>query len=42
VDVRKWVASKMKPKKYGEKIAIGGDEALWPIEVKILKIGKKD
>jgi hypothetical protein len=28
VDVRKWVASKMKPKKYGEKIAIGGDEAL--------------
>lgn len=25
VDARKWVASKLKPKKYGEKLALGGD-----------------
>tara|TARA_R110000772_G_scaffold266658_1_gene389376 strand:- start:656 stop:1141 length:486 start_codon:yes stop_codon:yes gene_type:complete len=25
VDTRKWAASKLKPKKYGDKIAIGGD-----------------
>lgn len=25
VDTRKWLASKFKPKKYGEKIQVGGD-----------------
>ena len=25
VDTRKWAASKLKPKKYGDKIAVGGD-----------------
>jgi hypothetical protein len=29
IDARKWIASKLKPKKYGEKLAIGGgDEPL--------------
>lgn len=26
IDTRKWIASKLKPKKYGEKIEIGGDK----------------
>lgn len=25
VEARKWIASKLKPKKYGEKLALGGD-----------------
>ncbi len=25
VDARKWIASKLKPKKYGDKVSIGGD-----------------
>jgi len=33
VDSRKWAASKLKPKKYGEKLAIGGDESMAPIGV---------
>ncbi len=32
VDARKWMASKLRPKKYGEKIAIGGDKDLDPIQ----------
>ena len=28
VDARKWVASKLKPKRYGEKLAIGGADDL--------------
>lgn len=32
VDTRKWVASKLKPKKYGDKLAIGGGDE--PIQVK--------
>lgn len=32
VDARKWVASKLKPKKYGEKVAIGGAGDLPPIQ----------
>lgn len=31
IDARKWVASKMAPKKYGEKLAIGGDADAPPI-----------
>lgn len=26
VDARKWIASKLKPKKYGEKLELGGDQ----------------
>lgn len=32
VDARKWLASKMAPKKYGEKLAIGGADDLPPIK----------
>lgn len=42
VDIRKRAASKLKPKKYGDKLAIWWAEDLPPVEVKILKIGKKD
>jgi hypothetical protein len=33
VDTRKWAMSKMAPKKYGEKLAIGGDSDAPPIQV---------
>lgn len=32
VDARKWLASKLSPKKYGEKIAVGGADDLPPIQ----------
>lgn len=32
VDARKWLASKMAPKKYGEKIAVGGADDLPPVQ----------
>lgn len=32
VDARKWLASKLAPKKYGEKIAVGGADDLPPIQ----------
>jgi len=31
VDARKWLASKMAPKKYGDKVAIGGADDLPPV-----------
>ena len=31
VDTRKWLASKMAPKKYGDKVAIGGADDLGPV-----------
>lgn len=31
IDSRKWIASKLKPKKYGDKLAVGGDENAPPI-----------
>jgi hypothetical protein len=31
VDARKWLASKLKPKKYGEKLEIGGQLAVTPV-----------
>jgi hypothetical protein len=31
VDTRKWIASKLKPKKYGDKIGVGGAEGLPPV-----------
>lgn len=33
VDTRKWLASKLKPKRYGDKLALGGDEDASPIQV---------
>ena len=32
VDARKWYASKLAPKKYGDKLALGGAEDMPPIE----------
>lgn len=32
VDARKWLASKMAPKKYGDKLAVGGAEGLPPVK----------
>ena len=32
VDTRKWLASKMAPKKYGDKMAIGGTDDLPPVQ----------
>lgn len=32
IDARKWALSKMKPKKYGDKLAIGGDDDMPPIQ----------
>lgn len=32
VDARKWYASKLAPKKYGEKVAVGGADDLPPIQ----------
>lgn len=32
VDTRKWIASKLKPKKYGDKVAVGGAEDMPPIQ----------
>lgn len=32
VDARKWLASKMAPKKYGDKVAIGGADDLPPVQ----------
>lgn len=36
VDTRKWLASKLKPKKYGEKLELAGDESA-PFVVNITK-----
>ena len=32
IDARKWAASKLAPKKYGDKIALGGAEDLGPVK----------
>lgn len=34
VDTRKWAASKLKPKKYGDKLALGGADDLPPIQIR--------
>jgi hypothetical protein len=33
VDTRKWVMSKLLPKRYGDKIAVGGAEDLGPVQL---------
>ena len=32
IDARKWMAGKLRPKVYGEKVVIGGDDTLDPIK----------
>lgn len=32
VDARKWVAAKLKPRKYGDKLAVGGADDLPPVQ----------
>lgn len=39
VDTRKWIASKVLPKVYGDKLAIGGDEDGAPLVVTWLQSG---
>lgn len=42
IDTRKWIASKLKPKKYGDKVAIGGADDLPPVQVKEIIIRAVD
>lgn len=43
VDARKWLASKMAPKKYGEKIAVGGADDLPPVRgEQVLSLSTED
>jgi hypothetical protein len=37
IDTRKWLASKLKPKKYGDKLELGGDDNS-PLTVRILRM----
>lgn len=38
VDARKWIASKLNPKKYGDKIDVtSGNEPIQPLEFKLIK-----
>lgn len=39
-DNRKWLLSKLAPKKYGDKLALGGDDALGPLTVVVRKYGE--
>lgn len=36
VDTRKWVASKLKAKKYGDKLAVGGADDMPPLTIQIV------
>ena len=40
VDARKWYASKLAPKKYGDKLAVGGADDISPLTVVIRKFGE--
>lgn len=42
VEARKWIASKLKPKKYGDKVAIGGASDLPPVQVQEIVIRAVD
>lgn len=37
IETRKWLASKLKPKKYGDKLAVGGAEDLPPLRIQKLE-----
>ena len=41
VESRKWVASKLLPKKYGDKLALSGDKEA-PITIEVVKFAAKD
>jgi len=41
IDTKKWVASKMKPNKYGDKLGVGGLNG-GPLEVSIVNYAKKE
>lgn len=38
VDARKWMAGKLRPKKYGDKLAIGGADDLPPMQVSRIEL----
>lgn len=42
IDTRKWLASKLKPKKYGDKLAVGGAEDLPPVQIEEIRIRAVD
>jgi hypothetical protein len=42
IDSRKWLASKLKPKKYGDKLAVGGADDLPPVQVQEIAIRSID
>lgn len=42
VDSRKWLLSKLKPKKYGDKLGISGDGDGGPLNVQIIKFSDVD
>jgi hypothetical protein len=35
VDQRRWMAGKLAPKKYGDKLALGGDDQLGPVKITV-------
>jgi hypothetical protein len=37
IDARKWKASKLRPKVYGDKLAIGGDDTAPPVRLEMVK-----
>jgi hypothetical protein len=42
IETRKWLASKLKPKKYGDKLALGGADDLPPVQVQEVLIRAVD
>jgi hypothetical protein len=40
IDARKWTAMKLKPKKYGDKLALGGDADAPPIKTEETSSGR--
>lgn len=38
IDTRKWLASKLKPKKYGDKLAVGGADDMPPVQIQEIVI----
>ena len=39
IDTRKWMAGKLRPKKYGDKIVVGGDKDMDPIKTEEIGTG---
>lgn len=38
IDTRKWLASKLKPKKYGDKLGLGAAEGLGPVQFEEIRV----